>query len=266
MNHNNPVGLAVKEAPSLWTGQPKVDIALSIGTGSAEGRIVEKNYVSQYVVHGWLKRCIDSFESKLDAERLWQEYYATLDEDARRYHRRLNVKLSGTLPSMADTHAVEEIDDETRRFFQDPNAQLQLRSAAEALLASLFYLHVDYPTKYPRPDDNGVVFRAQILCRLEQRYQCALLNRLRNSGCCFLVHGRVVGINFEDHTDRFEEGNSFRQDIQWQGRLNGAFHICLVFRGDELKDAKPELTTFGSTTTSAVKYEVSGSPYSREVA
>jgi hypothetical protein len=51
-------------------------------------------------VHGWLKRCIDSFESKLDAERLWQEYYATLDEDGRRCHHRLNIKLTDTLPFM----------------------------------------------------------------------------------------------------------------------------------------------------------------------
>ncbi|KAL5000028.1 hypothetical protein BDV10DRAFT_183901 [Aspergillus recurvatus] len=266
MNHNNPVGLAVKEAPSLWTGRPNVDIVLSIGTGSADERIAGKNTVTQYAVHGWLKRCIDSFESKLDAERLWQEYYATLDEDGRRRHHRLNIKLSGTLPFMGDIRATDKMDDETRRFFHGLDAKLQLRSTAEALLASLFYICVNSPTKLPLQDDAGFAFRAQILCRLEQRYQCALLDRLQSSGCSFLVHGRVVSINFAAHRCKFERGESFRQDIQWQGALSDIFHICLVFRGEASTEEQPELdasptTTAGSTTTSAVKYEVSGSPY-----
>ncbi|KAL4744534.1 hypothetical protein BDW72DRAFT_199493 [Aspergillus terricola var. indicus] len=266
MNHNNPVGLAVKEAPSLWTGRPNVDIVLSIGTGSADGRIAGKNIVTQYAVHGWLKRCIDSFESKLDAERLWQEYYATLDEDGRRRHHRLNIKLSGTLPFMGDTRAMDKMGDETRRFFHGLDAQLQLRSTAEALLASLFYICVNSPTKPPLHNDTVFAFRAQILCRLEQRYQCALLDRLQSSGCSFLVHGRVVSINFAAHRCKFERGESFRQDIQWQGALSDMFHICLVFRGKASTEEQPELdasptTTAGSTTTPAVKYEVSGSPY-----
>lgn len=48
-------------------------VALSIGTGSAEERIAEKKGVSQYaqyVVNGWVKRCIDTFESQLDAALL----------------------------------------------------------------------------------------------------------------------------------------------------------------------------------------------------
>ncbi|RDW72342.1 patatin-like phospholipase family protein [Aspergillus mulundensis] len=263
MNHNNPVGLAVKEAPSLWTGRPKVDIVLSIGTGSAEGRIAEKNTLSQYAVHGWLKRCIDSFESKLDAERLWQEYHATLDEDGRRRHHRLNIKLSGTLPFMADTRAVDSMDDDTRRFFHDPGARRQLRSAAEALLASLFYICVESPTKLPLPDGIGFAFRAQIRCRLEQRYQRVLLDRLQSSGCGFLVHGRAVSINFEAHRCKLGKGESFRQDIQWQGQLRETFHICLVFRAEASAEEQPELDapTAGGTTTLALKYEVSGSPH-----
>lgn len=167
---------------------------------------------------------------------------------------------------MADTRAVDRMDDETRRFFHSPNGQLQLRSTAEASLASLFYIYVDSPTKPLLPEDSGFVFRAQILCRLEQRYQLGLLNRLRSSGCRFLVHGRVVSINFEDHTCKLKEGKSFRQDIQWKGALNDTFHICLAFRGDTLREEQPNLDALPTTTSGdspESKYEASGSPFTR---
>jgi hypothetical protein len=95
--------IVLKEAPTLWNGTPHVDIALSVGTGSAEDRVAEKNRVSQYVLQGWLKQCVDLFESNLEAERLWRKYHDILDEEAQPRHHRLNVKLTGTLPFMADT-------------------------------------------------------------------------------------------------------------------------------------------------------------------
>ncbi|KAL2857609.1 hypothetical protein BJX68DRAFT_263171 [Aspergillus pseudodeflectus] len=260
------IGLAVTEAPTLWNGTPKVDIALSVGTGSAEDRVVEKEWVSQYVVHGWLKRCIDLFESNLDAERLWRKYHETLDEEAQRRHHRLNVKLTGTLPFMADTGAIERMDKETIAYFRCPDAELRLRSTAEALLASLFYISVDYPSALPGSDDNRFLFRAQIFCRLEQHHQKALLDRLQAAGCGFLVHGRPVDIGFEDHSSRYNAGETFRQDIQWRGPLRGTFHIHLVFRRDAAMEKEAELSSptdsaSDSTSTPVAKYDISSSPF-----
>jgi hypothetical protein len=268
MTQNNPVGLAVKEAPSLWNGTRKVDIALSVGTGSAKDRVAEKGWVAQYAVHGWLKRFIDLFESNLDAERLWTKYHETLDVDARRRHHRLNVKLGGTLHFMADTQAIDRMDMETMAYFQWPDAKVQLRSAARALLASLFYICIDYPSALPGSGDNRFVFRAQILCRLEQRYQDALLNRLQAAGCGFLVHGRPVDIGFEDHLSRYNAGETFRQDIQWNGPLRGTFHIHLVFRRDAVMEEELDLGSSTQrvsdrTTTPVAKYDISGSPFTR---
>ncbi|KAF3401154.1 hypothetical protein DPV78_005072 [Talaromyces pinophilus] len=107
LNENNPIGLAVKGARFLCPQECRVDVALSIGTDWTDERIAEYNSLHAHVVHGWLKRCVDSFKSKLDSERLWQEYRQTLDEEGRTRRHRLNTKLPNTLPFMGDTSAIE---------------------------------------------------------------------------------------------------------------------------------------------------------------
>jgi hypothetical protein len=267
LNQNNPIGLAVKEVPRLWSDNPHVDIALSIGTGSAENTNTEKNVMATGVVHGWLRRCVNSFESKLDSERLWKEYHATLNEDERRCHHRLNVELPGILPFMADTDAIDSMDKQTmRHFHENPDARYQLRSAAEALLASLFYVSAKQNSKPSLPHNNGFVFRAQISCRLDQQYQRALLERLQISSCSFLVHGTVVCIDFVNQISKIDNGELFRQDIQWYGQLHDTFHIYLVFGGDTLQGhqgLESTTTTNRNTGTAAARHEISCSPVTR---
>jgi hypothetical protein len=268
LNENNPVGLAVKEAPYLWADKPQLDIALSIGTGFSEKSSDKQNLVATGVVRSWLWRCVDSFENKLDSERLWREYHATLNEDERRRHHRLNVELPGVLPFMADTGAIEQMDKQTRyRFQNNPDARSQLRSAAEALLASLFYVTVERGRMTSLPHNKRFVFRAQISCRLERQHQRALLERLQDSNCSFLVHGRVVGIDFLSQISRVEKGELFRQDVQWDGGPRDTFHIYLVFGGDTIQGHqgldRSTTTANCNTGTAAAKHEISCSPVTR---
>ncbi|KAL3483122.1 hypothetical protein BJX62DRAFT_245207 [Aspergillus germanicus] len=192
----------------------------------------------------------------------------TLDKEARRRHHQLNMKLTGTLPFMADTRAIDRMDMETMAYLQCPDAQLQLQSAAEALLALLFYICVGYPSALPGSDNNRFVFKAQILWRLEQRYQEALLDRLQTARYGFHVHGRLVNIGFEDHLSRYNAGETFRQDIQWHGPLRVTFCIHLVFRRDvamaeELDLGSSTNSASDSMSTSVAKYDISGSPFTR---
>jgi hypothetical protein len=255
LNENNPIKVAMMEAPSLWHRNSRVDVALSIGTGWADKRIAEYGVLKSHAVHGWLKRCIDCFESKLDSERLWQEYRQTLDEDGRARHHRLNAKLPYTLPFLADTSAVQKMDDTTKAFFEEAENHRQLQGAAEALLASLFYVSVDGPTESA---DGRYLFTALILCRLERKHQPALMRRLERSNCVFRVHEGAVDIDFVAQESRFMEQESFRQPVQWVGHLREEFHVCLVFGEDT---SIPVQQPPDSTTTRAVQYDVSGSPF-----
>lgn len=230
-----------------------MDVALSIGTGWADKRIAEYGTFHAHAVHGWLKRCIDSFESKLDSERLWQEYHRTLDEEGRARHHRLNAKLPDTLPFMGDTRAIEKMDHVTTTFFKNGIGLCQLQRAAEALLASLFYLSVD--TWAMMVGDGRHVFRGRILCRLEQENQLVLLERLRTSSCGFRVHEGIVNIDFADQESRLAKQESFQQVIQWNGFLEDQLHICLVFGGGV--SAKESESKFAPV----VQYEISGSPF-----
>ncbi|KAL4735594.1 acyl transferase/acyl hydrolase/lysophospholipase [Aspergillus similis] len=252
LNENNPIGIAVKEARFLWPGDSRVDVALSVGTGWADERIAQYNALHSQAVHGWLKRCIDSFESKLDSERLWQEYRRTLDEDERARHHRLNAKLPNTLPFMGDTGAIERMDHATKAFFKDGDGHQQLQAAAEALLASLFYVSVDCLTMLS--DGERHLFKGRILCRLEQKHQPILLERLRQSNCSFRVHEGTVPIDIEDQESRFTQQESFQQVIHWHGCLRDALHIFLVFSGD-----------VSGEVSKSVQYEISGSPFRRSL-
>lgn len=252
LNENNPIGLAVNEARFLWPQECRVDVALSIGTGWADERIAEYNILHAHVVHGWLKRCIDSFESKLDSERLWLEYRQTLDEEGRTRHHRLNTKLPNPLPFMGDTSAIERMDHITAAYFESGKGLRQLQKAAEALLASLFYVSIDRSTRMPNND--RYLFKGRILCRLEQQHQLVLLERLRKSSCRFRVHEGTVEINFVSQESRLTQRESFEQVIQWNGCLRDEFHICLVFN-DDLPAEKA-----GPAIAAVAQYEISGSP------
>jgi hypothetical protein len=154
---------------------------------------------------------------------------------------------------MGDTRAIEKMDHVTTTFFKNGIGLCQLQRAAEALLASLFYLSVD--TWAMMVGDGRHVFRGRILCRLEQENQLVLLERLRTSSCGFRVHEGIVNIDFADQESRLAKQESFQQVIQWNGFLEDQLHICLVFGGGV--SAKESESKFAPV----VQYEISGSPF-----
>ncbi|KAH8703381.1 hypothetical protein BGW36DRAFT_457672 [Talaromyces proteolyticus] len=262
LKHNNPIGLAVKEGKILWPDSSDVDIAVSIGSGYAETRLADGNVVHGYAVHGWLKRCIDVWESSLDSERLWQEYSRSLDPEEKSRHHRLNVKISDTLPFMADVAKIDDMEEQAIRFYSQPDSKQQLRRAAEASIAALFYIRIDRVFQAGRDSYN---YNGRILCRLEKKHHLRLLKRLQESNCTFLINDKINDMDFSKQENRIQNGDEFQQHFHWNtARHLQAVDLCLAFVAASTEDKENEIHDNVGDTSSI--YHISGSPFRRSLA
>jgi hypothetical protein len=256
LKNNNPIGLAVAEARDAWTDCHEVDIAVSIGTGWSDSRVAYKNEIYSRFRHGWLKRCIDTFENNLDSAKLWRDYKRSLNKELGERHHRLDVKFSRTLPTLDSTDEIEVLDTETKEYFEHDEARAQLRQTAEALLSSLFYPVVGEISKV---SEGYFAVECRILCRLEQKHQTALLERLKNSGCVFHIHRQIFPIGFEKQRNSLENGCPFELNVHWNlSSLTDKVHLLLAFGITDLdgqrsqEDPQPELER---------QYHISASPH-----
>jgi hypothetical protein len=249
LKNNNPISLAVEEARLAWPSSPNIDIAVSVGTGCSAKQAAKGGWMFW---PSWLKRCVDSFESNLDSERLWQEYASKLDTDKKERHHRLNVEFSTPLPSLDAAAEIADLDNVTIEYFENEKARSQLQRTAEGLLASLFYLNVQKAIR----DPTGVYFVVgRVLCRLEQKHQLALMARLRLSGCFFHVKGVIHEINFSTQETAMQAGTAFELPIHYTiSELSEMVSVCLAFSATDAG------VPGNSLVVPQRKYHIGGSP------
>jgi hypothetical protein len=261
LNENNPIRLAMEEARLAWSDSPAVDIAVSVGSGDAANRIADENAVYALAVRGWLKRCIDNFDKKLDPELQWKEYCSGLDKEQKEHHHRLNVKLSDVLPGICDTSSIEDVDTETISFFKRKEEHRQLQHVARHAIAVLFYSVQDGCT---RVSQGHFDMKFRILCRLNEKYQPNLMAKLKDSGYYFQVQSTTVNIDFDLQQTRRTEGSSFEQPISWKTTdPSQTIRICLVF-GRDVQEGNPDKVEDSAQSTKSM-YDISGSPFTKSL-
>lgn len=253
LEQNNPIGLAVREAAHIWPNTPQVHLALSIGTGYADdgGRVSENRPWLAFLGQGWLARCIDNYEKKLDSQRLWQNYANTLKSPLKEQHHRLNMKVAGIMPTLDATGEIERLDQDTKAYFclDEPRAQLQ--HTAETIISSVFYPVLVRTEKLGK---KHYLVRYAIFCRLEKEQQIPLFKRLRGSGCAFSVHPKIYEINFPEVFACLENSQSFKQELEWDAsEESDQAHICLLF-GYTMEREGSRLPN------DSRKYDINGSP------
>ncbi|KAJ4176113.1 hypothetical protein NW767_015554 [Fusarium falciforme] len=154
-------------------------MAVSVGSGLSKERVADDNEIYAHVCHGWLRRLTDNYEKKLDPELQWAEFRGGIDEEQQwRYHR-LNVELSGVLPTLYDTDRIEDMDEQTKKYFGATIAGEKLSMLARHAISALFYPVL---TIVSRVSEGRFHVKGQILCRLAPEYQLRLVDGLRSTG------------------------------------------------------------------------------------
>lgn len=252
LKNNNPISLAVEEARLAWPSSPNIDIAVSVGTGCSVKQAAREEWTLGFIPPSWRKRCVDSFESNLDSERLWQEYASKLETDKKERHHRLNVEFSTPLPPLDAVGKIADLDNMTIEYFENEKARSQLQRAAEGLLASLFYLNLQKALR----DPTGVYFVVgRVLCRLEQKHQLALMARLRLSDCFFHVNGVIHEINFSTQETAMQAGTTFELPIHYTiSEQSEMVSVCLAFGATDAG------VPGNSLAVPQRKYHIGGSP------
>lgn len=259
LKNNNPIGLAVAEARDAWTDCHDVDIAVSVGTGWSDSRVAYKDAVCSRFSYGWLKRCIDTFENNLDSAKLWSDYKRSLKKELEERHHRLDVKFPGTLPTLDSTNEIEDLDTKTKEYFEHGEARAQLRQTAEALLSSLFYPVVGEISKV---SEGYFAVECRILCRLEQRHQTTLLERLKKSGCVFHIHRQTFPIDFKKQRISLENGCPFELNVHWNiSSLADQVHLLLTFG---ITDLDGQHSQEDPQPTIERQYHISASPFQNQ--
>jgi hypothetical protein len=232
LQYNNPIGLAVAEARDAWTDSHDIDIAVSVGTG-------------------W-----SGIESNFDSAKFWANYEGGLERELAERHHRLDVKFSGTLPALNSTYKIEDLDTKTKEYFEHGEIRAQLRQIAEALLSSSFYPVVGEISEVSK---GYFTVECRILCRLEQRYQTALLERLKNSGCIFHIHSQTFPIDFEEQRTSLENGSPFELNVHWNlSSLADEVHLLLTFGNT---DPDGQRSQEDPRPTTQRQYHISASPF-----
>jgi hypothetical protein len=258
LEQNNPIGLAVREAAHIWPNTPEVHLALSIGTGYANdgGRVSDKTSWFASWGGGWLARCIDNYEKKLDSERLWQSYVKTLKSPPKERHHRLNVKVAGILPTLDATGEIEKLNRDTEAYFclDEPRALLQ--HVAETIISSVFYPVLVRTEKLAK---NHYSIRYAIFCQLDEEQQIPLFKRLQDSSCVFSIHPKIYEINFPEVLAGLKNSQSFEQEVELDvSEESHQAHIYLLFGYTTAPDG---MEREGSRLPNGSrKYDINGSP------
>lgn len=140
--------IAIWETRRLWPNHKYVDVALSLGTGHLRsnqktvrgGSHGTEPSTAPLIRHGFARRLLTAWTSRLDAENEWVRFSNTLPPDSRSRSVRLNLSLRSP-PQLDDISAMQDPEKQSEVFLQQADAKLQL--ICDNLLASSFYFELD---------------------------------------------------------------------------------------------------------------------------
>jgi hypothetical protein len=254
LKHNNPVGLAVREAQLLWPANDHLDVAVTIGTGFSSKSPPPPSFWKRRLP-GFLTRTVSFFMDSLDTEKIWREYEAGLSSNEKwRYHR-LNVEMDA-LPELDEVAKIDYLEVYTANYFKiGTEAHSLLKSTANALVASLFYSEFNNVSRVSSSEKSYEV-SGTIFCRLEHKYQLNLMKEIFFSKVpySFSIGGQRIPISV-DIAKKIREGSLF--EMGWSPVIltdEESVSVLLAF---------PPLES-GLAAVVDAAYHISGSPWSLE--
>lgn len=153
---NNPVFVADKERKVLWPEQASEDpdLFLSIGTGfdtvpaadTTDASTVPKSGITSYI-RKMIKLGSAAVFDDMNCEMMWQEYIQgigldseSVDPDRSRRYQRLNLPLTGPIPSLDEVEHMETLQAQVRQYIIRSS---KIKEVAKVLQASLFYYELN---------------------------------------------------------------------------------------------------------------------------
>ncbi|GIZ48196.1 hypothetical protein CKM354_001126600 [Cercospora kikuchii] len=146
---NNPVNVGLAEVRQVWSASTKVDVMLSLGTGTTQETAPIPAPPSRgRFKDSFIPRIYRSFMSGMDGEVAWRQLSNHLSTDAKTGHFRLNIPLSEAVSRLDDVRAMEALRNNVH-VLRDDGKLLQVK---RTLLASCFFFELD---DIPQLDGQG---------------------------------------------------------------------------------------------------------------
>ncbi|KAI5796092.1 acyl transferase/acyl hydrolase/lysophospholipase, partial [Pyronema domesticum] len=169
--NNNPLGIAQREMRVIWPQPTVMDIALSLGTGTASFSASGINWWSR----SWLGRVYQSFMTSLDGQRAWEELQNHLPEERKARYFRLNHQFEGQEPPIDDLAEMHRLNTPAKEGATTTTDM----EFAELLVTKQFYFELD---ETPRYIDNRYQCTGYLRCRFQGPKQVKLLNHILKIG------------------------------------------------------------------------------------
>ncbi|GLA56176.1 hypothetical protein AnigIFM63604_005046 [Aspergillus niger] len=160
---NCPLRAALRESQIIWPSRTQPDLVVSIGTGyTPEGPANEAERAGQQIRGGFIARAVRTFlsSSAVDGRRGWLDAWDGVPESIRPDVFRLDQAITGSLPELDDTRALEDL---AKFSYHVPD------ELTRAWLAKSFFFELD---KEPAWVNGGFLCQGSILCC---RYDAASL-------------------------------------------------------------------------------------------
>ncbi|EHA21850.1 hypothetical protein ASPNIDRAFT_134447, partial [Aspergillus niger ATCC 1015] len=109
---NCPLRAALRESQIIWPSRTQPDLVVSIGTGyTPEGPANEAERAGQQIRGGFIARAVRTFlsSSAVDGRRGWLDAWDGVPESIRPDVFRLDQAITGSLPELDDTRALEDL-------------------------------------------------------------------------------------------------------------------------------------------------------------
>ncbi|PPJ55138.1 hypothetical protein CBER1_09959 [Cercospora berteroae] len=146
---NNPVNVGLAEVRQVWSASTKVDVMLSLGTGTTqEATPIPAPPSRGRFKDSFIPRIYRSFMSGMDGEVVWRQLSNHLSTDAKTGHFRLNIPLSEAVSRLDDVRAMEALRNNVH-VLKDDDKLLQVK---RTLLAACFFFELD---DIPQLDSQG---------------------------------------------------------------------------------------------------------------
>jgi predicted acylesterase/phospholipase RssA len=178
---NCPAKLALDEGRKLWPGDAAaLDILLSLGTG-LQGQRPDK--IPTAVKFGGFTALQKMIERQLDSERSWTTLEDNTDPPTKHRMYRLNPSLEGKYVELYHYNEVPRLLREVTEW-SETVAAVAIKNIADTMVASLFFFEPESTGGFQRNNNNHILLKGSIRCRLLHQSD-AILKLLRERIKCF---------------------------------------------------------------------------------
>jgi hypothetical protein len=186
LNKNNPVRLAIWEAPVIWPAINRPTSVLSLGTGTSRKHGVDVSLFRNFLTDGFLSRGYKLLKSRFDEEDDWGDLWNGIERDERHSYTRMNISVGDEALALDNPEGMDSLGQEVLDQYQ---AGKDIEDVAIGLLLSrLFFVLDDMPTLTAQ---GFYCCRGTIRSRLPGYSLLQVVSALQ-IGPCFFVLGQEV--------------------------------------------------------------------------